>query len=188
VSSEASAMPSKKEPSQSERALFRSTVGEVRRLHDDRVAHAPKGRRKARRPAPDAPPTVDMMPDGVFDNLPAAGERQLFSRGGLQQRFLRRLAKGQLTIQANLDLHGMSVAQARRALSHFLQECALSDIRRVRIVHGKGFGSRDARPVLKAQVDRWLRLRPDVLAFCSAARHDGGTGAVYVVLRHQNRA
>lgn len=181
-------MPSKREPSQSERAMFRSAVGEVRRLHDDRVAPAPRSRRQPRQPLPEAPPVVDMMPDGVFDNAPEAGEHQLFSRGGLQQRFLRRLARGQLSIQADLDLHGMSVPQARQALSHFLQECARSDVRRVRIVHGKGFGSRDARPVLKAQVDRWLRLRPDILAFCSAPRHDGGTGALYVVLRHQARA
>jgi DNA-nicking Smr family endonuclease len=53
----------------------------------------------------------------------------------------------------------------------------------VRIIHGKGHGSHQRKPVLKGKVDHWLRQRRDVLAFCSARQADGGTGAVYVLLR-----
>ena len=70
------------------------------------------------------------------------------------------------------------------ALAGFLAECNQRNRRCVRVITGKGFGSRSTTPVLKAQVDRWLRLRAEVLAFCSTIARDGGTGAVYVLLRH----
>lgn len=176
--------------SDADRALFRASVGAVRTLDDDRV-HAP-ARRRSTRPAPTSHADVERGPSAV-DHLSDAhewrgsgpGEHQHFSRPGLQQRLLKRLARGQLSIEADLDLHGMTVTRARSALAHFLAECTQRGVRFVRIVHGKGFGSPDARPVLKAQVDRWLRLRPDVLAFHSAPRRDGGTGALYVVLRRR---
>ena len=88
-----------------------------------------------------------------------------------------------MPVEEILDLHGMRVDGARRALAHFLAECDAHGRRCVRVVTGKGFGSREAAPVLKAQVDRWLRLDPRVLAFCSAPTRDGGTGAVTVLLR-----
>jgi DNA-nicking Smr family endonuclease len=54
----------------------------------------------------------------------------------------------------------------------------------VRIIHGKGLRSRHKGPVIKTKVNTWLRQRDDILAFCSARPVDGGTGAIYVLLRH----
>ena len=96
---------------------------------------------------------------------------------------MERLRRGRLAIEADLDLHGRFVADALTALSRFLDESRRLRRRCVRIVHGKGFGSTGGRAVMKANVDRWLRTRSEVLAFCSAIPPDGGTGALYVLLR-----
>ena len=165
-------------------ALFRSVMDGVRRLHDDRVAPTPPSPPARPRPRPVADAVSDaLMPDGIDDAAPGFGDRQHFTRGGVQTRLLRRLARGGVPVEETLDLHGMRVDGARYALARFLDECEARGRRCVRVITGKGFGSRDAAPVLKAQVDRWLRLDPRVLAFCSAPTRDGGTGAVTVLLR-----
>jgi len=172
--------------SEQEAEEFRRAIGAVRPLADDRVHPAPsRPPPRLRRQA--LPQAVDeaLMPDGLADSAPAPGERQHFARPGVQQRLLRRLARGQLAPQDELDLHGMRVEEARRALAAFLAECRARSLRCVRVIPGKGFGSRAAAPVLKGHVDRWLRLRPEVLAFCSALPRDGGTGALYVLLARE---
>jgi len=65
---------------------------------------------------------------------------------------------------------------------------AIHRVRCARIIHGKGIRSSSAQPVLKQKVNYWLRLHDEVLAFCSATRGDGGTGAVYCLLRNPNKA
>jgi DNA-nicking Smr family endonuclease len=94
----------------------------------------------------------------------------------------RRLRRGQIARSAELDLHGMTQAEARLALNEFLAESRALGLQCVRVVHGKGRGSGDRGPVLKAAVNRWLRRTGTVRAFCSARRPDGGTGAVYALL------
>ena len=51
----------------------------------------------------------------------------------------------------------------------------------MRIVHGRGRGSKNRQPVLKGKLRKWLRLRDEVLAFCQAPAHDGGGGALLVL-------
>jgi DNA-nicking Smr family endonuclease len=110
-----------------------------------------------------------------------------FSRPGIQDRVVRELRRGHLEIGLELDLHGLTVRHAREDLNRFLEECHRRDIRCVRIIHGKGYGSEDKQPVLKRKLNLWLRQREDVLAFTSATRRDGGTGAAYVLLRNPRR-
>ncbi len=177
-------MPPRHPLSDDDTALFRSAVAGVRRIESERPAVAPARPPARRRPRPVADAVSDaLMPDGVGEAVPALGDRQFFARSGVQQRLLRRLARGQVRVDEELDLHGLRVDDARDALARFLEECRRRAWRCVRVVTGKGLGSRGAAPVLKAQVDRWLRLRPEVLAFCSAPPRDGGTGAVLVLLR-----
>lgn len=177
-------MASRRRISDEETAEFRRAMSGVRQLTDDRAPQpvsrpAPKPRRQA------LPAAVSdaLMPDDPGPQPPGFGERQSFSRPGVQQRVLRKLARGQIPVDEELDLHGMRVDEARQALARFLEESRSRGRRCIRIITGKGFGSRAAAPVLKGQVDRWLRLRPEILAFCSATQRDGGTGAVYVLLR-----
>ena len=95
---------------------------------------------------------------------------------------LRRLRRGEYAIRDELDLHGMTQDEARAALGAFLAEAVSQGQRCVRIIHGKGLGSGHRGPVLKSAVNRWLRRHGDVVAFSSARRNDGGTGALYVLL------
>jgi DNA-nicking Smr family endonuclease len=82
-----------------------------------------------------------------------------------------------------LDLHGLGQAAARDNLADFLVQNRDAGRRCVKIVHGKGYRSGARGPILKIAVNSWLRRHADVLAFTSARPIDGGTGAVYVLLR-----
>jgi DNA-nicking Smr family endonuclease len=113
------------------------------------------------------------------------GEELLFIRSGVQHSVLAKLRRGQFSIEAELDLHGMIVRVAQVEVANFLRECRNRSIRCARIVHGKGYGSWQKQPVLKNKLNKWLRQRDEVLAFCSARPVDGGTGAVYVLIKRK---
>ena len=95
-------------------------------------------------------------------------------------KILRKLSKGQYTIEAKLDLHGMTVAQARAAVTEFIGFHHQHGERVLLIIHGKGYQGR--MPKLKNALNQWLRQAAPVLAFCSAMPGDGNRGAVYVLL------
>lgn len=166
-------------------ALFRAHVGEVRRLQ--RLRAEPSLRRPPPVPrqtlADERQVLTDMFSDEYHPCEHETGEELQFSRPGLQHKLLRKLRRGQFRVSAELDLHGMTVTVARQALVEFLLQCRDQNRRCVRIVHGKGNGSRNRGPVLKTMVNRWLRQRDEILAFCSTPPNDGGTGALYVLLK-----
>ena len=96
----------------------------------------------------------------------------------------RRLHRGDFSIQAHIDLHGFGVNAAKDAVDAFLGRSIRDGLRAVLIVHGRGLSS-PGKPILKNRVYRWLthgQWRKWVMAFSSAPRHDGGTGATYVLL------
>ena len=124
----------------------------------------------------------DLLSDGLDPADLETGEELVYLRPGLPYSLLRRLRRGQFSVGPQLDLHGLTVDEARAALGAFLHEVQRGGRRCVRIVHGKGLRSGDSGPVLKALVDRMLRLRSDVLAFASAPAPEGGSGAVLVLL------
>lgn len=169
-----------------DRTLFRQAVGTVQPLPQDRAD--PDGHP---RPAPlprfsradERQVLADMLSDWIDPADWTSGEIIEFCRQGLQHSVLRKLRRGQFRVHGELDLHGMSVETARQALAAFLQRARRDSRTCVRIIHGKGNGSRHKGPVLKQKVDHWLRQREEVLAFCSARPVDGGSGAVYVLLR-----
>ncbi len=128
--------------------------------------------------------TADFIPrDYVPDVAPE--ESLFFCRGGLQHRPLRQFRRGNLRPEAQLDLHGCTLTEAAALLASFLNNAQSNQQRCVRVIHGKGHRSSEGRPVLKAQVNQWLRDVPFVLAFSSAQKKDGGVGAVYVLLRRR---
>jgi DNA-nicking Smr family endonuclease len=97
----------------------------------------------------------------------------------------RLLHRGTFSIQAHIDLHGLTVPVAREAVDTFLRDAVRRGLGGVLIVHGRGLSSA-AEPVLKAHVVRWLTTgiwRKWVLAYTSARSCDGGAGATYVLLR-----
>jgi len=105
---------------------------------------------------------------------------------GLDARILRRMRRGHYSIQAHCDLHGLTREQAKKELNLFIEDSHRRGRRLVLVVHGRGLHSKDQIPVLKEGLRIWLssgRISRHVLAFTSAQRSDGGTGAVYVLLR-----
>ncbi|GAB4391355.1 MAG: Smr/MutS family protein [Gammaproteobacteria bacterium] len=110
-------------------------------------------------------------------------DRLFFNCSGLAQRQLRQLQRGELAIQAELDLHRMTVNQARTELQIFMAHAITQKLRCVRIIHGKGHSTGSRLPLLKNHVNHWLRQYAAVLAFCSAQPQHGGSGAVYVLLK-----
>jgi DNA-nicking Smr family endonuclease len=112
-----------------------------------------------------------------------SGDTLSYRAEGVQDGVMRKLRRGFYRIEGELDLHGLNRDRAREAVSHFLADCTDRRARCVRIVHGKGLGSPNSGPVLKNHLSSWLRRRRGVLAYCSARPADGGTGAVYVLLR-----
>lgn len=110
-------------------------------------------------------------------------ESMRFHRPTVGRRTMRKLARGRFSVQAEIDLHGMTVAEAKPRLSDFVDHCARQGLLCVRVVHGKGLGSGHRGPILKNSVNAWLRKWDTVLAFVSARQVDGGTGALYVLLQ-----
>lgn len=170
--------------SDDEIALFRRELGEVQPLKHDRVD--PHRRKPKPVPLQIDLPLDEELKDLYSDQEIETGEILVFSRPGLQKRVVQDLRRGRMEIGLELDLHGLTVAYARELLQEFLGECRRRNVRCVQIIHGKGKSS-DGQPVLKHKVNLWLRQREEVLAFCSARPRDGGTGAVYVLLRHPRR-
>jgi len=108
---------------------------------------------------------------------------QTFVRPGLGTDVLGKLRRGHWSLQAELDLHGRTVDEARDVLADFLYEARQRGYRCVRVVHGKGLTSPNREPVLKGKVRKWLAHWDDVLAYSEAPRHAGGGGAVLILLR-----
>lgn len=109
---------------------------------------------------------------------------------GLDPRLLRRLRRGDFAWQTYLDLHGMTVQEARPAVDRFLAEGVRLGHRCVLVVHGRGHNSKDQTPVLKERLKVWLARGQSariVLAFATARPCDGGAGALYVLLRRDRR-
>ncbi|BDG09191.1 Smr/MutS family protein [Anaeromyxobacter paludicola] len=109
---------------------------------------------------------------------------------GLDPQIVRRLRKGEFAVQGHVDLHGLTRAEARAEVEAFLRAARTAGKRCVLVVHGRGLHSDDQVPVLKEALKTWLaqgRFARHVLAFASARPSDGGTGAVYVLLRRAGR-
>jgi DNA-nicking Smr family endonuclease len=108
---------------------------------------------------------------------------QTFVRAGLGSDVLVKLRRAHWVVQAVLDLHGLTQTEAHDALADFLLDARNRGFRCVRVIHGKGLTSPNREPVLKGKVRRWLAQWDDVLAYCEAPPHAGGSGAVVALLR-----
>jgi DNA-nicking Smr family endonuclease len=170
--------------------LFREAVRDVKPLGPAAQAAAEQPSTRARRPRPAARFTradrlavlEESLRDDAIDPTLASGEELVFHRAGIQASVLRKLRRGDYRVQGEIDLHGLTVAEAKQELREFLAQALMRQWRCVRIIHGKGLRSGHRGPVLKSMVGAMLRKVGPVLAFVSARQVDGGTGAVYVLL------
>jgi DNA-nicking Smr family endonuclease len=171
-----------------EAAAFRNAMRDVKPLPagDSRQTGAvPRGGAQLRRQRRDSAETIDQtMPlISAATEAESAGAVLSFRRSGIREQVMRRLRRGFIPSEDEIDLHGLSQTAARERLAEFLVHSRDAGRRCVRIVHGKGYRSGARGPILKAAVNLWLRRHLDVAAFTSARAIDGGTGAVYVLLR-----
>ena len=175
----------KPKPDEDDIALFREATRGVKPLaRPARVAgDPPKPRARARFARADRQRVLEEILHGSAGEPElVAADPTLFARPGVPATTLRKLRRGQYRVQAELDLHGLTQAQAKAQLREFLNAAWQRDARCLRIVHGKGLRSGPNGPVLRALVNSVLRRTASVLAFASARQVDGGTGAVYVLL------
>ncbi len=166
--------------------LFRQALADAKPLRTKRRAEE-----VIRKPVPKARFTRadekaalrESLEADIDDTEAHGGESMRFHRPTVGRRTMRKLARGSFSVQAEIDLHGMTVAEAKPRLAEFIESCAREGKLCVRVVHGKGLGSGTRGPVLKHKVNRWLRRWNTVLAFVSTRQVHGGTGALYVLLR-----
>ncbi len=169
-----------------ERKLFANAAGQVKALPDKR--------RTLLKQEPPAPvPRQQLLDDKAvmveaisdeFDvsTLLDVDDTLSYRQSGIGTDVTRKLRRGNWSIQAQLDLHGLRSDEARERLGAFIRESSKNGVRCVRIVHGKGLGSPGKAPVLKNKVHGWLVQKKEVLAFVQAKPADGGAGAVVVLL------
>lgn len=169
-----------------DRALFRDAIGDVRAVQSNKVLLNQENKPKPY-PRPRAAEVASPLSGALaHDGLEQVGleDSLSYTAPGLQHAVLKKLRRGVFGIDAELDLHGLTSAAAQQQLLHFLHHSVRAGYRCVHIVHGKGYRSTDNLPVLKNNLNLWLRQHQEVQAFCSAAPKDGGAGAVFVLLRN----
>ena len=166
-------------------AAFGAAMAGVRRkASDERVPRvAPRPPPEPRQSTADERAVLAELLAGPDPEYFESGDTLSYTAPGVQDRVLRQLRRGAFRLDGELDLHGLNRDKARAAVVAFIADCRVHDRRCVRIIHGKGHGSPNSGPVIKRQLDGWLRKLRDVLAFCSARPQDGGTCAIYVLLR-----
>ncbi|ATG58809.1 MULTISPECIES: DNA endonuclease SmrA [Pseudoalteromonas] len=116
-----------------------------------------------------------------------------FKKDGVQGPVFKNLRLAKYQVDATLDLHGQLLKNARNTLFNFINDCQQQNVRVVLIRHGVGIKNKTKPGILKSFVNKWLTELPAVLAYHTAQRHHGGSGATYVLLKksadkkHENR-
>ena len=163
--------------------LFADLVGDVAPIRrNNRIAPSSKPPKpKARFSSADVNDTLsESLATPDFSEI-ETGDTLGWHKPGLQKSILRKLRRGQFAVHDELDLHGLNQVQAKKIVAQFLAHALTMGFSCVRIVHGKGNRS-EYGPVLKRAIGGWLVKRQEVVAFASTPSHDGGTGAIYVLL------
>ena len=173
--------------SEANQNLFQRAAGAVQRLpaHATATLPAAKPDPQPRQQERDQQAVLREAISDEFDisTLLEVDETLSFRRPGIGSDVTRKLRKGDWTIQAEIDLHGLRREEAREALGQFIRESVKLGLRCLRVVHGKGLGSPGKTPVLKGRVQSWLVQKQEVLAYVQAKPSDGGAGALLVLLR-----
>ncbi len=153
--------------------LFRDTVNTQAPIDKDGVSRMHKLERK--------PPFTQYS--HVIDGTIAGEEIVSYAKSGISEKMMNKMKRGHLDNVSELDLHGYTIKQTCEALSEFIYREQFEQF--VRIIHGKGYRSDNKMSVLKTQVVNFLKQHPQVLAFHSCPPKDGGTGAIFALLKQQ---
>ncbi|NVK03141.1 MAG: Smr/MutS family protein [Oceanospirillaceae bacterium] len=167
---------------------FREALSDVKPMAQKR-AHTGQARRNDQSASyrrEKAQEANELIVDGLSSSLSkemGAEEKVLFALPGVQLKLLKRMQAGHLGWDAGVDLHGFSIDAAREELHSFVDEAKKRGLRGLLVVHGKAYTEPGKPALLKSYVTDWLQQIEGVLAFCSAQPQDGGTGALYVLLK-----
>jgi DNA-nicking Smr family endonuclease len=178
-----SAMGGKETTGGDERDVWSATVESVTPIEGPEKAQPPVAPKTVRRRKGAVPG------EGGTFAIQRIGEQVEGKASGADDALLRKLRNGEFPPDARVDLHGLHIPAARRAVQETIQRVAAQSKRCVLVVHGRGRHS-EGEPVLKEAFLEWLAeppLSPRVLAFTSARGRDGGVGATYVLLRRSER-
>jgi len=174
----------KKTLSKEDSTLFRQSIGIVKKIKSNNSLLSETKKPKPY-PKKQETKTIEKFENhshGEIDKLLQEDSME-FIAPGVQKNVLKKLRKGHFGDAASIDLHGLTRIEANQQLSRFLHFSIENGCRCVHIIHGKGYRSPDNHPVLKNDINAWLRQHNEVLAFCSTPPKDGGTGAVFVLLK-----
>ncbi|MFO7740357.1 MAG: Smr/MutS family protein [Desulfatiglandaceae bacterium] len=187
----ASATEHKKKPDENQ--YFLSAMADVEPLNDfkSKITRPPDTSIRPAHPAPDdeleAMAHLSDLVSGTAEmDITFSDEYIEGSVHGFDRKLLERLKKGEFPVQDYVDLHGLTKQEAELRIRDFLLQSHRMGLRCVLVVHGRGLNSENQIPVLKERLPVWLSRGPVkriVLAFSTARSYDGGTGAIYVLLR-----
>lgn len=174
--------------SDEDKALFRATIGRVKRVTN------PRG--KVQHPRPKRPIIIhkplreEMILQDLMSDDPTWIETDIesemrFRKDGVSPKILRKLVQGDFSPEASIDLHGLTASQARDALQEFLYFALKQNLFCIKIVHGQGHSSQ-GDPIIRGLIARWLPLQADILAFANPPQRYGGRGVTLCILKSQD--
>lgn len=181
-------MSKRRSISPEDKALFRNAVKGVTPIKQDKLHQLTNPKKLGSNPRKKAATYQPPTPSAWMVNMNSgdwlnAEDTLHFARNGLQHKVIQRLQRGQIQLEAKIDLHQQTIEEAILSVTTFIDDCLDHGKRWVCIIHGKGHFSKEGKPVLKNFLNQWLRKQPHVLAFHSAKPKHGGTGAIYVLLK-----
>jgi DNA-nicking Smr family endonuclease len=185
--------PQKVEKIPEDESIFSRAMSDVVPLEKKGIRKTPAHEKKIAPPYP-APDVEQEVMDHLRDLVDGTAEMDITfsdeyiegSISGVDKNTMRRLKRGQIPVQDHIDLHGLTQKEAETRVREFLVRSQGRGLQCVLIVHGRGLNSPDSIPVLKERLPVWLNRGPArkiVKAFSSARPYDGGTGAIYVLMR-----
>jgi len=128
-----------------------------------------------------------VLADSISDNFESidyflARDELFYIKKNHSPDIVKKLRNGSWVVEDSIDLHGLTSDEAKVALVEFISYCKQRGVRCIRIIHGKGYNSKNKEPVLKNKVKKWLIQKQEVICFVQAPNHDGGGGALITLL------
>ena len=172
----------------SDNDLFKKVIGEVKPIKRkdmvDTYSQIPKPKPVAKKFLEDE---KKVLTDSISDNFESidyflARDELFYIKKNHSPDIVKKLRNGSWVVEDSIDLHGLTSDEAKVALVEFISYCKQRGIRCIRIIHGKGYNSKNKEPVLKNKVKKWLIQKQEVICFVQAPNHDGGGGALITLL------
>ncbi|WP_190600160.1 Smr/MutS family protein [Candidatus Vesicomyidisocius sp. SY067_SCS001] len=156
--------------SKSDKILFRNTIKNSAPINKDKIAPQNLAKKKAFK-------AYNYITHGSLTGSAVIN----YAKNSVSPKIIKRMKQGNINYAPILDLHGQTTIEACQSLSEFIHYHQHQKF--IHIIHGKGYNSSQDNGLLKSQVVSFLSQHPEVLAFNSCPPKDGGTGAVFTLLK-----